>query len=134
MRRAPGTVFLFALLCGGCFATPAEVRGREPVYTRRGVGSASEATARCIQDYVENHYGGVVGRASGVAFEVRREDPTVVLIGRDWARPSLVVFVVSLIPASATDVEAQLRVAPHRFPGVQGAVIEATDVCVRPRS
>jgi hypothetical protein len=130
LNRQAATLLLIALICGGCFTTQRDVRAQEPAYTRRGLGAASEMTAYCIQDYVQDHFDGTFGRAGGVVFEVRREETATQLIGRDWMRPSLVAFVVSLIPAGSNEVEAQLRIASYVWPGVRGAGIEGIKACV----
>jgi hypothetical protein len=98
-RRLHGALLLVTLLLCGCVSSSLrEVRALEPLYTRRGVGVAPEVTAHCVQDYLEDHFGGRVGRMSGVVYELRQDAGASLLIGRDWASPSAVAFVLSLTP------------------------------------
>jgi hypothetical protein len=132
MNRVHGTLLLMTLLLGGCVTSSLrEVRALEPLYTRRGVGTAPEDTARCVQDYLEDHFGGRVGRLSGVVYELRQDSGASLLIGRDWASPSAVAFVLSLTPTDTRELEAQLRMVTYRWPGMKTAVIEGIEVCVR---
>lgn len=132
-RRLHGTLLLVTLLLGGCITSSLrEVRALEPVYTRQGVGAAPEITAHYIQDYLEDHFGGRVGRLSGVVYELRQDAGASLLIGRDWASPSAVAFVLSLIPTGTQEVEAQLRMVTYRWPGTKTAVFEGIAACVRP--
>jgi hypothetical protein len=134
-RRLHGPLLLVTVLLGGCVSSSLrEVRALEPLYTRRGVGAAPEITAHCIQDYLEDHFGGRVGRLSGVVYELRQDAGASLLIGRDWASPSAVVFVLSLAPTGTQEAEAQLRMVTYRWPGTKTAVIEGIEACVRPAS
>jgi hypothetical protein len=96
--------------------------------------SAVPDTAHCIQDYLEDHFGGAVGRLSGLAYEVRQDAAVTHLIGRSALAPSHVVFALSLTPAGSNEVEAHLRMIAYRFAGTKPAVIEGIDACVRPGS
>jgi hypothetical protein len=71
---------------------------------------------------------------SGVVYERRQDPETTLLIGRDWASPSAVAFVLSLTPTGPQEVEAQLRMVTYRWPGMKTAAIESIEACVRPAS
>jgi len=133
-RRLHGALLLGALLLGGCTMSLREVRAQEPLYTRRGVGAAPEAAAHCVQDYLEDRFGGVFGSLSGVVYEARREAAASHLIGRSPRAPSNVVFTLSLTPAGINEMEAQLRMTRWRLPGMKTAVIEGIEACVRQAS
>jgi hypothetical protein len=126
-------LLLVTLLLSGCVSSSLrEVRALEALYTRRGVGAAPEITAHCVQDYLEDHFGGRVGRMSGVVYELRQDAGVSLLIGRDWASPSAVAFVLSLALTGTQEIEAQLRMVTYRWPGTKTAVIEGIEACVRP--
>ncbi len=129
-RRLNGVVLLGTLLLGGCATSLREVRAQEPSYTRTGIGTP-EGAAHCVQDYLEEHFGGFVGRLGGLAYEVRREDGAVHLIGRHALVPADVFFALSLARTGSEQVQAQLRMDTWRSWQVS-AVIESIDACVRP--
>jgi hypothetical protein len=135
LKPLHGTLLLGTLLLGGCVTSSLrEVRDLEPLYTRRGFSASPESTGRCVQDYLEDRFGGRLGRMSGVVYERRQDPEATLLIGRDWASPSAVAFVLSLAPAGTQEVEAQLRMVTYRWPGTKTAVIESIEACVRPAS
>jgi hypothetical protein len=72
-----------------------------------------------------------VGRLGGLAYEVRREDGSVHLIGRHALIPADVFFDLSLTQAGSDQVQAQLRMDTWRSWQVS-AVIESIEACVRP--
>jgi hypothetical protein len=131
-QRPHGVLLLGALLLGGCATSLREVRAQEPSYTRSGIGTP-EAAAHCVQDYLEAHFGGFVGRLGGLAYEVRRDDAAVYLIGRHALIPADVFFALSLTGAGSDQVQAQLRMDTWRSWQVS-AVIESIEACVRPAS
>jgi uncharacterized protein YceK len=109
-QRLYGVSLLVTLLLGGCATSLREVRAQEPRYTRQGIGMP-EAIAHCVQDYLQEHFGGiVVGRLAGLVYEVRREDTASYLIGRVALAPSDVLFVLALTPTGPNAVEAQMTV------------------------
>jgi hypothetical protein len=131
-RRLHGTLLLVTLLLGGCATSLREVRAQEPSYTRSGIGTP-ETAAHCVQDYLEEHFGGFVGRLGGLVYEVRREDAAIDLIGRAALVPADVFFALSLTRAGSDQVQAQLRMDTWRSWQVS-AVIESIEACVRPAS
>jgi hypothetical protein len=131
-RRPHGVLLLGALLLGGCATSLREVSAQEPSYTRSGVG-APEAAAHCVQDCLEEHFGGFVGRLGGLVYEVRREDAATYLIGRAALVPADVFFALSLTGAGSNQIEAQHRMDTRRSWQVS-AVIESIESCVRPAS
>jgi hypothetical protein len=131
-RRLNGVLLLGMLLLGGCATSLREVRAQEPSYTRSGIGMP-EGAAHCVQDYLEEHFGGFVGRLGGLVYEVRREDAAIHLIGRHALVPADVFFALSLTRAGSEQVQAQLRMDTWRSWQVS-AVIESIEACVRPAS
>jgi len=123
---------LIALLLGACATSLREVRAQEPRYTRSGVGTP-EVAAHCVQDYLQEHFGGFLGRFGGLIYEVRREDAVSDLIGRAAMVPADVFFLLSLTRAGSDQVQAQLRMENWRSWHVS-AVIESIEACVRPAS
>jgi hypothetical protein len=112
--RPRGALLLVTLLLGGCATSLREVNAQEPHYTSRGIGTP-EAVAHCVQDYLEEHFGGiVVGRLAGLVYEVRREDTASYLIGRVALAPSDVLFALALTPIGTNELEAQLRMDTWR--------------------
>src|SRR6266545_22275 len=96
--RFHGVLLLGALLLGGCATSLRDVRAQELRYTRSGIGTPDVA-AHCVQDYLEEHFGGFWGRLGGLIYEVRREDAASHLIGRHALIPADVFFDLSLTPA-----------------------------------
>jgi hypothetical protein len=131
-RRLTGVLLLVTLLLAGCATSLREVRAQEPRYTRSGIGTP-EGAAHCVQDYLEEHFGGFWGRLGGLIYEVRREDAATHLIGRAAMVPADVFFALSLTSAGSEQVHAQLRMENWRSWQVS-AVIESIDACVRPPS
>jgi hypothetical protein len=74
-----------------------------------------------------------VGRLGGLAYEVRREEAAVHLIGRHALIPSDVFFDLSLTGAGSDQVQARLRMDTWRSWQVS-AVIESIEACVRSAS
>jgi hypothetical protein len=122
---------LVTLLLGGCATSLHEVRAQEPHYTSRGIGTP-EAVAHCVQDYLEEHFGGIIiGRLAGLIYEFRREDTGSYLIGRVALVPSDVLFALSLTRVGTNEVEAQLRMDTWRS-WQESAVVEGIAACVQP--
>lgn len=128
-RRLYGVLLLGTLLLGGCATSLREVRAQEPSYTSTGIGTP-EGAAHCVHDYLEDHFGGLVGRLGGLVYEVRREDTASYLIGRASLLPTDVIFALSLTRAANDQVQAQLRMDTWRSWQVS-AVIEGIEACVR---
>lgn len=122
---------LILTLGAGCTTTLRELRLKEPRITREAAGTPA-AIVQCVQDHIEEHYGGLWGRLGGVGYETRAEAATTHLVGRILMNPADVLFDLAVTPRSADRAALRLHVDAPWHPWLETPVIEAVDVCAPP--
>ena len=111
-------LLLVAFLVIGCAPTLSEIRAEPPSMTRRAVGEPATILA-CVQDYLEDHYGGAWERFGNTAYTTRSEGGVLHLIARETGRPFAgsngVRFDLAAVQTGLGQTELSMRVGPTRI-------------------